>query len=227
LVCCSAASSANKAKRLRKAVEEAVENGDVAAYQEALKDLSDHMGTLSERELQRFCAEWRDPSITPWMHQMALELSRKERERWLALKEPGATEPLTETVTRLVVNVLGSQNNLPRVKDLKITGTSLMVAYRTYGTSEGRTGRLAQLQDIGQLLKYMAWYEPLSEIKHFQVDAYQELEDEGPEELVMRVKLDRKSIDKLLWTGHVSTRLAEVAEKRGRLWIHDRLQGEI
>jgi hypothetical protein len=76
------------------------------------------------------------------------------------------------------------------------------------------------------LLKYLAGHDPLNEIMSFQIDAYQELEDEGQEELVMRVKLSRKGIDELLWTGLVSSKLAEVAKRRGRLWIHERLQGD-
>jgi hypothetical protein len=121
--------------------------------------------------------------------------------------------------------VLGSQNTLPRVKDVMVEGASLVVAYRTYSTVEGRTGRLAELSDIGLLLKYLASHEPLRELQSYQIDAYQELSGAGAEELVIRVKLDRKSIDKLPWYGHVSSRLAAVAEESGTLWIHERFQG--
>jgi hypothetical protein len=223
----TAAKTPSDAASLRRAVESAVENGDTEDYQEALKDLYAHMDTLTEEELRKFYAQWEDPPLTNWTHLMSFQLIYKSRMYWLDKKQPGATEPIADTVTYLVKGVLGSQNTLPRIRELRIHGSSLELAYRTYGTSVGRTGRLAELQDIGLLLKYLAAHEPLKELENFQIEAYQDLTDAGGEELVMRVRLDRGSIDKLPWTGHISTRLAETAGIYGSLWIHQRFQGSI
>jgi hypothetical protein len=222
---CSADVVTSEATRLRQAVESAVERGDMASYQKGMRDLETYMNSLTKEDSEKFAAQWRDPAFGTWVQQMSLEMAHRKREQLLARRQPGTTEPLTDTITHLVTGMLGDRNTNPRVKDVTVDGKSLVVAYRTYSTAEGRTGRLSELSKIGQLLKALAGHAPLRDLESFQIEAYQELGGAGVEELVIRVKLNRKSVGELPRTGLVSERLTALAKERGTLWLHERFRG--
>jgi hypothetical protein len=201
-----------KAVSFKQALEEAVNRGDFEVYAELMREFDAYTAPLSREERVEFSSYWSDPPFNVWLNLMVLRITS------------AAAESPAEVVRHTIEGLFDNNRTRPRVINVEVQNTTVLIAFRNYLLSGGREGRLYTASDTGVFLKYLGAEPRLSHISRFEVDVYQHFEDEESEEVVMRVALPRRAIEKIGWGGHVSVQLLSLAESEGTLWVHPRLR---